>query len=100
MKTAAGKVMRDSAAEPPILNRIRNTRAFLRKLSLNAEKNWHQNSGAKRRDNRSGLDWPAWGRSWDQAYAKNAPPTPASEAVVKEGRSSFRATGLRQGNTT
>ena len=30
-------------------NRIRKTSAFLRKLSLNAEKNWHQNSGAKRR---------------------------------------------------
>ena len=48
--------MRDSAAEPPILNRIRNTSAFLRKLSLNAEKNWHQNSGAKRRDSSRGLD--------------------------------------------
>ena len=42
-------------AEPPILNRIRNTSAFLRKLSLNAEKNWHQNSGAKRRDNSRGF---------------------------------------------
>ena len=31
------------------MNRIRNTSAFFRKLSLNAEKNWHQNSGAKRR---------------------------------------------------
>ena len=28
--------------------RISSTSAFLRKLSLNAEKNWHQNSGAKR----------------------------------------------------
>ncbi|GJE03770.1 hypothetical protein GMJLKIPL_5727 [Methylobacterium isbiliense] len=34
---------------PPTPNRIRNTSAFLRKLSLKAEKNWHQNSGAKRR---------------------------------------------------
>src|ERR1019366_6989349 len=32
-------------------NRIRNTSAVLRKLSLNAAKNWHQNSGAKRLDN-------------------------------------------------
>src|SRR3954470_5741049 len=55
MNTAAASVMRDSAAEPPILNRIRNTRAFFRKLSLNAEKNWHQNSGAKRRENSRGL---------------------------------------------
>jgi hypothetical protein len=29
----------------------------LRKLSLNAEKNWHQNSGAKRRDNSRGFGW-------------------------------------------
>ena len=28
---------------------MRKTSAVLRKLSLNAEKNWHQNSGAKRR---------------------------------------------------
>src|SRR3954466_13146569 len=55
MNTAAARVMSDSAAEPPIMNRIRKTRAFFRKLSLNAEKNWHQNSGAKRRDSKSGL---------------------------------------------
>jgi hypothetical protein len=28
---------------------MRKTREFLTKLSLNAEKNWHQNRGAKRR---------------------------------------------------
>src|SRR5579872_500213 len=39
---------------PPGRNRIRNTSEVLRKLSLNAEKNWHQNSGAKRGDNSSG----------------------------------------------
>src|SRR6266446_3097244 len=50
MNTAAASVMSDSAAEPPILNRMRMTSAFLRKLSLNAEKNWHQKSGAKRRE--------------------------------------------------
>src|SRR5262249_17753321 len=33
----------------PSLNRIRMVSALLRKLSLKAEKNWHQNSGAKRR---------------------------------------------------
>ena len=38
------------AGEAPTLNRMRNTRAFLRTLSLKAEKNWHQNSGAKRLD--------------------------------------------------
>jgi hypothetical protein len=45
-----------SAAWPPILNRINKASAFFRKLSLKAEKNWHQNSGAKRRDVRSDCD--------------------------------------------
>ncbi len=49
MKTAGARLTSASAFSPPILNRIRKTSAFLRKLSLNAEKNWHQNSGAKRR---------------------------------------------------
>src|ERR1700757_3708161 len=49
MKTAAASVMSASASVPPIWNRIRKTSAFLRKLSLNAEKNWVQNRGAKRR---------------------------------------------------
>ncbi len=70
MNTAAASVIRDSAAEPPILNRIRNTRAFFRKLSLNAEKNWHQNSGAKRRDNRRDLDAAGDGSVMGQAYVR------------------------------
>ena len=49
MKTEAASVINASAFSPPILNRIRKTSEFLRKLSLKAEKNWHQNSGAKRR---------------------------------------------------
>ena len=51
MKTAAASVTSAPACDPPMSgwNRIRKTSAFLRKLSLNAEKNWHQNSGAKRR---------------------------------------------------
>src|ERR1700720_2682548 len=42
---------------------MRKAREFLRKLSLNAEKNWHQNSGAKRRVVISDVDidfWPVW----------------------------------------
>ena len=46
----AGKRDQGLGTLPAILNRIRNTSAFFRKLSLNAEKNWHQNSGAKRRE--------------------------------------------------
>src|SRR6187200_2401237 len=51
MKTAAASVTSAPACDPPMSgwNRMRKTRAFLRKLSLNAEKNWHQNNGAKRR---------------------------------------------------
>src|SRR5262249_48559910 len=49
MKTAAASVISASASAPPIWNRMRKTSAFLRKLSLNAEKNWVQNRGAKRR---------------------------------------------------
>src|SRR3954467_14310721 len=49
MNTAAVSVISASRFPTPGANRIRKTSAFLRKLSLNAEKNWHQNSGAKRR---------------------------------------------------
>src|SRR5207342_478262 len=49
MKTAAASVINASASEPPMWNRMRKTREFLRKLSLKAEKNWVQNKGAKRR---------------------------------------------------
>src|SRR6185436_2475548 len=49
MKTAPASVMRTPPYEPPMLNRIVITSAFFRKLSPKAEKNWHQNRGAKRR---------------------------------------------------
>src|SRR6266550_2768881 len=50
MKTAAVRVISTARFSTPGANRIRNTSAFFKKLSLNAEKNWHQNKGAKRRD--------------------------------------------------
>src|SRR5882724_4811824 len=50
MNTAAVSVISTARFSTPGANRIRNTSAFSRKLSLNAEKNWHQNKGAKRRD--------------------------------------------------
>jgi hypothetical protein len=53
IKTPPAAVTRASAAWPPILKRISKVRVFFRKLSLKAEKNWHQNKGAKRRDARS-----------------------------------------------
>src|SRR5215203_1186887 len=98
MNTAAASVMRDSAAEPPILNRIRNTRAFLRKLSLNAEKNWHQNSGAKRRDSRRDLEAAGDGSVMGQAYAKNARLRPAS-CVATGGWQLDRIAQNNRGNT-
>src|ERR1700752_2017606 len=54
MNTAAVSVFR--AALAPRWNTIKRPSAVLRKLSLNAEKNWHQNSGAKRRGRSSGDD--------------------------------------------
>src|SRR3982751_4716497 len=50
MKMAAVSVISAARLPTPGANKIRNTSAFFRKLSLNAEKNWHQNKGAKRRD--------------------------------------------------
>src|SRR5262249_42404779 len=56
MKMAPANVTSASPVSPPILNRISRTIAFFRKLSLKAEKNWHQNSGANRREARSDCD--------------------------------------------
>src|SRR6516162_1551236 len=60
---APANVTRDSPDWPPILNRISKASAFFRKLSLKAEKNWHQNNGAKRREARSDCDIDL---SWDR----------------------------------
>src|SRR5215831_18655753 len=49
MNTAAASVISASASAPPIRNSRRKTSEVLRKLSLNAAKNWVQNRGAKRR---------------------------------------------------
>src|SRR5262249_62327340 len=49
MKTAAASVISASASAPPMWNSRRKTSDVLRKLSLNAAKNWVQNRGAKRR---------------------------------------------------
>src|SRR3954465_1902724 len=78
MNTAAASCVSGSARLPPLWKTIRNANAFFRKLSLNAEKNWHQNKGAKRRDSKRG--WEAAGDGWvmEQAYAKNARLRPVS----------------------
>src|SRR5581483_295367 len=48
INTALAKVIRASASLALEWKRITKTRAVFRKLSLNAAKNWHQKSGAKR----------------------------------------------------
>ena len=53
-------------------------------ISLNAEKNWHQNRGAKRRDSKSDLDAAGDGSVMGQAYAKHARLRPASCAATGE----------------
>ena len=50
MKIAPASVTSAAASSEAILNRIRRTSVFFRKLSLKADRNWAQNSGAKRRD--------------------------------------------------
>ncbi len=54
MKTALASVISASPLSPLIWNRMRKTSAVLRKLSLNAAKNWQQNSGVKRLENSRG----------------------------------------------
>jgi hypothetical protein len=49
MNTAAASVISASALLAATWNKIRKTSEFFRKLSPKAEKNWHQNRGAKRR---------------------------------------------------
>src|SRR5258705_13516073 len=84
MNTAAASWVSGSAKLPPIWNTIRNANAFFRKLSLNAEKNWHQNRGAKRRDSKRDLDAAGDGSVMGEAYAKNARVRPASCAATGE----------------
>ena len=48
ISAAPASVISDSESGPDNLNKIKNTSEFFRKLSLNALKNWHQKSGAKR----------------------------------------------------
>src|SRR5665647_1844995 len=58
MKIALAVVMRASPPAAPEPNKIIKTSAAFRKLSLNAAKNWHQNSGAKRLDSIRGGGMP------------------------------------------
>src|SRR5271169_3274883 len=50
MKMALASVIMDSASAAAVRNKIRKISEVLRKFSLNAAKNWHQNNGAKRLD--------------------------------------------------
>ena len=50
MKMPTAMVTRAPARSAPIRKRISMASMLRTKLSLKAEKNWHQNSGANRRD--------------------------------------------------
>ena len=56
MNTALASVTSAPASPAAERNRIAKASEVLRKLSLKAAKNWHQNSGAKRLDSISGGD--------------------------------------------
>src|SRR5215510_13162986 len=91
MKTAAASVINASASAPPIWNRSRKTSEVLRKLSLNAAKNWVQNRGAKRRviSRDEDMAFPLVPTGAGPACATNAGSVcslaPASEAQRGEG---------------
>src|SRR6185437_2856329 len=78
MKMALASVIKASVSTAPGRNRIRKTNTVLRKLSLNAASNWHQNSGAKRLDNiRGGGISPVLqssGAPWRLPHNKNGRP--------------------------
>src|SRR5499427_8912211 len=59
MKAALASVISASESALSDWNRMTKTSAVLRKLSLNAAKNWHQNSGANRLDNSRGDGMPS-----------------------------------------
>ncbi|CFX28826.1 protein of unknown function [Candidatus Filomicrobium marinum] len=48
--TAPANVTSEAPESAPILKSTRITSAFLMKLSFSADRNWHQNKGAKRRE--------------------------------------------------
>ena len=58
LNVAAASATNGPPRASPTWNNTRNTRAFFRKLSFSAEKNWHQNSGAKRLDSIRGGGMP------------------------------------------
>src|SRR2546421_6983238 len=89
MNTAAASVISASPVEPPIWNRIRKTSEFLTKLSLNAEKNWHQNKGAKRRVIRREDDMGSYGKRPSRPMAER----PVQTTIWAKGQHPGSATG-------
>src|SRR5665647_3818779 len=98
MKIALAKVINASASAAPERNKIRKTSAVLRKLSLNAAKNWHQNSGAKRLDSISGGGMPQYCRVPPPImddHKKNWRPFWPPRRVATDGKNYKLRTGLR-----
>src|SRR5215468_3687675 len=67
MNTAAVSVLSEPALGRFGANRIMKPSELLRKLSLKALKNWHQNSGAKRRVVMRLVDIGSFGALWTLA---------------------------------
>ena len=85
MKIAIASVLSEAAPSLPRWKTMRKPSALLRKLSLNAEKNWHQNSGAKRRDIMRWFDM-VCAFDWVDGMACGQP-----KGVAKQGHNEQRA---------
>src|SRR5215469_5273654 len=79
INVAPASWVNDAALAPFISNTMMNSKAVLRKLSPNAAKNWHQNSGAKRRDVINEMDM-----LWTWLYGARAVPL-ADFRLVHDG---------------
>jgi len=90
MKMALASVI--SAAPPDAVpNRIRNTSAVLRKLSLKAEKNWQANSGKNLREK---ISIPLYSEN-AKGGQRGRPPSPNSPINLRHERT-FRDEGSIQ----
>src|SRR5262245_22955823 len=100
MKTAPADVISASGLLMPDWNRITKTSAVLRKLSLNAAKNWHQKSGANFLDSNKGAGMLSYYCKVPGAppgtMQKNAALRPRNETrrpLIKDGHSPHRIPG-------
>src|SRR6185369_1729832 len=103
MKIALASVINASASLAAERNKIRKISAVLRKLSLNAAKNWQANSGAKRRESNRGagmaryygkVPWPEGQKNWAALLAAQFV---ATETILKRNYTTKRLTVTHTG---